>query len=209
MADNKLKCSFCGKSQDQVIKLIAGPGVYICNECVDLCIEILGDENVDMNPPSTRMINNVTQKGSAPSRGDAGPLESVPKEVKAAVIASLDQLIDAYETSQRPSAAEPFHRSKLVLMENQLGLNHLDLLPVLEKLAFIYENRQSWERCADAVTWQCDILSVDDELQEQRKTALVRLAQLHLKAGNFTEAERTLAVLAPLLSSQATEVKET
>ena len=32
-----LKCSFCGKSQKQVKKLIAGPGVYICDECVDLC----------------------------------------------------------------------------------------------------------------------------------------------------------------------------
>jgi ATP-dependent protease Clp, ATPase subunit len=37
-SDNRLKCSFCGKSQDQVKKLIAGPGVYICNECVDCAL---------------------------------------------------------------------------------------------------------------------------------------------------------------------------
>jgi len=39
-----LKCSFCGKSQNQVKKLIAGPGVYVCNECVDLCNEIIDEE---------------------------------------------------------------------------------------------------------------------------------------------------------------------
>jgi ATP-dependent Clp protease ATP-binding subunit ClpX len=41
---DKLHCSFCGKSQDEVNKLIAGPSVYICNECVELCNEILEEE---------------------------------------------------------------------------------------------------------------------------------------------------------------------
>jgi ATP-dependent Clp protease ATP-binding subunit ClpX len=44
-----LKCSFCGKSQDQVRKLIAGPGVYICDECVELCNEILEEELLAAN----------------------------------------------------------------------------------------------------------------------------------------------------------------
>ncbi len=39
-----LKCSFCGKTHHQVVKLIAGPGVYICNECIDLCNQIVEDE---------------------------------------------------------------------------------------------------------------------------------------------------------------------
>ena len=39
-----LKCSFCGKSQKQVRKLIAGPGVYICDECIELCNEIIVEE---------------------------------------------------------------------------------------------------------------------------------------------------------------------
>ena len=42
-----LKCSFCGKSQKQVKKLIAGPGVYICDECIDLCNEIIEEELQD------------------------------------------------------------------------------------------------------------------------------------------------------------------
>lgn len=43
----QLKCSFCGKSQDQVRRLIAGPGVYICDECIELCSEIITDEFED------------------------------------------------------------------------------------------------------------------------------------------------------------------
>ena len=39
-----LKCSFCGKTQKLVKKLIAGPGVYICDECIDLCNEIIEEE---------------------------------------------------------------------------------------------------------------------------------------------------------------------
>ena len=41
----KLNCSFCGKNQSKVKKLIAGPNIYICNECVDLCNDILQEEN--------------------------------------------------------------------------------------------------------------------------------------------------------------------
>ena len=42
--DNRIICcSFCGKAQDEVYRLIAGPGVYICNECVELCSDILED----------------------------------------------------------------------------------------------------------------------------------------------------------------------
>jgi len=42
--DRKMKCSFCGKQQDQVKRLIAGPGVFICDECVELCSEIIEEE---------------------------------------------------------------------------------------------------------------------------------------------------------------------
>jgi ATP-dependent Clp protease ATP-binding subunit ClpX len=51
-----LMCSFCGKSQRQVRRLIAGPGVYICDECVYLCCEILDDERV----PTPQRYNVTT-----------------------------------------------------------------------------------------------------------------------------------------------------
>lgn len=54
-----LKCSFCGKSQDQVKRLIAGPGVYICNECVELCLSILEDENVIGRPAAAKTTDKA------------------------------------------------------------------------------------------------------------------------------------------------------
>ena len=42
---NTLHCTFCGKSQHEVRKLIAGPTVFICDECVELCMDIIGEEN--------------------------------------------------------------------------------------------------------------------------------------------------------------------
>ena len=54
-ADDTLRCSICGKSQNEVKKLIAGPTVYICNECIDICNEIISDdqqaESVASRPP--------------------------------------------------------------------------------------------------------------------------------------------------------------
>ncbi len=52
-----LKCSFCGKNQDQVRKLIAGPGVYICDECIELCNEIIEDELSRSNDDPLRFRN--------------------------------------------------------------------------------------------------------------------------------------------------------
>jgi len=47
---DRVKCSFCGKTQDQVRKLVAGPGVYICNECIELCNEILEEDLYEVQP---------------------------------------------------------------------------------------------------------------------------------------------------------------
>jgi len=63
--DSHLKCSFCGKSQEQVRKLIAGPGVYICDECVDLCNEILDEELFDSG---TTVPQSVPRREQAPER---------------------------------------------------------------------------------------------------------------------------------------------
>ncbi|MDA8037880.1 MAG: hypothetical protein M0Z69_01730 [Actinomycetota bacterium] len=58
-APEALCCSFCTKSQFEVLKLIAGPGVLICNECVDLCNQIISEE--------------LQRKGEAPPTGDGPP----------------------------------------------------------------------------------------------------------------------------------------
>ena len=61
--DELLSCSFCSKNQDEVKKLIAGPGVYICNECVDLCVDILHEEmeKVSTNDPEVNCRPKRTQ----------------------------------------------------------------------------------------------------------------------------------------------------
>lgn len=46
-APESVNCSFCSKRGDQVGKLVSGPGVFICNECVEMCVEIFEHEGVD------------------------------------------------------------------------------------------------------------------------------------------------------------------
>jgi ATP-dependent Clp protease ATP-binding subunit ClpX len=78
--DSHLKCSFCGKSQEQVRKLIAGPGVYICDECVDLCNEILDEELFDSSaavPQSSPRRDQQPEK--RPARSANLSLNQIPK----------------------------------------------------------------------------------------------------------------------------------
>jgi len=78
--DSHLKCSFCGKSQEQVRKLIAGPGVYICDECVDLCNEILDEELFDSN---SSVASPAPRREQMPERRRKSPspiaLNQIPK----------------------------------------------------------------------------------------------------------------------------------
>lgn len=75
--DSRLKCSFCGKTQDQVKKLIAGPEVFICDECVELCNEILDEEFFDRKEKEGDKDKEA--------KSDGIELKSVPKphEIKA------------------------------------------------------------------------------------------------------------------------------
>ena len=83
--DSHLKCSFCGKSQEQVRKLIAGPGVYICDECVELCNEILDDELIDSSPQASQTASG--EEKNPPKRSSKSEKISLsqlpkPKEIK-------------------------------------------------------------------------------------------------------------------------------
>ena len=76
-----LKCSFCGKSQKQVKKLIAGPGVYICDECIDLCNEIIEEElsetselKLDELPKPQRDLRVPGRVRGRPGHGEEGPV---------------------------------------------------------------------------------------------------------------------------------------
>ena len=60
--DNKIRCSFCGKSQENVRRMVAGPGVYICDECIELCLDILDAEELSSKPSVVDEINVPTPK---------------------------------------------------------------------------------------------------------------------------------------------------
>lgn len=83
--DSHLKCSFCGKSQEQVRKLIAGPGVYICDECVDLCNEILDEELFDSSStvpqPSPRREQQPEKRVARAPRLSLNQIPK-PREIK-------------------------------------------------------------------------------------------------------------------------------
>lgn len=89
---HQLKCSFCGKTQDQVKKLIAGPDVYICDECVALCNDIIGEDDGGM------MLDNG---GKLPK----------PKEIKAI----LDDYVIGQENAKKVLSVAVYNHYKRVL----------------------------------------------------------------------------------------------
>jgi ATP-dependent Clp protease ATP-binding subunit ClpX len=98
--DAHLKCSFCGKSQEQVRKLIAGPGVYICDECIDLCNEILDEELVEGSAGGHRHAPDHGRKTAAKKASKPAPtLASIPKPQQ--IKGFLDQQVVGQEEAKK------------------------------------------------------------------------------------------------------------
>ena len=51
------RCSFCGKTEQQVRRIVSGPGIYICDGCVYLCLEVLNEEHIPNEPPKADQIS--------------------------------------------------------------------------------------------------------------------------------------------------------
>jgi ATP-dependent Clp protease ATP-binding subunit ClpX len=72
------RCSFCGKSQTEVKKLIAGPGVFICDECVELCLPIIAEKPKTRSVPDSLLPDNApTERLLKTLAGYNGAFESV------------------------------------------------------------------------------------------------------------------------------------
>lgn len=99
--DTRLKCSFCGKSQDQVKKLIAGPGVYVCDECVDLCNEILDEE----------LFDSSTQQGQ-PKEPSVPLISELPKPAE--IKAYLDQHIIGQDAAKKILSVAVYNHYKRI-----------------------------------------------------------------------------------------------
>jgi len=94
-SNEQLLCSFCGKSQRQVKKLIAGPGVYICDECIDLCNEIIDEE---LAPPGSSGVE----------------LENLPKPRE--IHETLEQYVVGQEAAKRALSVAVYNHYKRVQM---------------------------------------------------------------------------------------------
>jgi len=91
----QLKCSFCGKTQEQVKRLVAGPGVYICDECIELCSEIIGEEFEDASVDIH--------------------MDEIPKPVE--IKNTLDQYVIGQEKAKRAMAVAVYNHYKRVNSE--------------------------------------------------------------------------------------------
>ncbi|MFN9932942.1 MAG: ATP-dependent protease ATP-binding subunit ClpX [Cyanobacteriota bacterium] len=109
--DAHLKCSFCGKSQEQVRKLIAGPGVYICDECIDLCNEILDEELVDHHGPAGRPAQDTGRKAAPRKSSKPAPtLASIPKPQQ--IKSFLDQQVVGQEEAKKVLSVAVYNHYK-------------------------------------------------------------------------------------------------
>ena len=103
--DGKIRCSFCGKTQDQVERLISGPnnGVFICNECVDICAEIIDEEGLG-------------ESESSSAKEDINLLK--PEELKA----FLDDYVIGQDQAKKVLSVAVYNHYKRVLAGGDLGV---------------------------------------------------------------------------------------
>lgn len=110
--DKTVRCSFCGKSQDDVEKLIAGPGVYICDECVDLCVDIVEGAQTQQK--------KITKK--------PGKKLPKPEEIKA----QLDEYVIGQEEAKKVLSVAVYNHYKRIYVQSpdniEIGKSNVLLL---------------------------------------------------------------------------------
>ena len=100
--DENVICSFCGKTQEEVMQLIAGPGVYICDECIDVCYNLLGHDNGFLPEPTK-------QKAKKQSGEEEKPLPT-PTEIKE----KLDEYVIGQDAAKKTLSVAVYNHYKKI-----------------------------------------------------------------------------------------------
>lgn len=100
---NAARCSFCGKQRGEVRKLVAGPNAYICNECIDLCREIVEEELVD----AAKLVDGNAAETNA----------SIPKPHE--IVAALNEYVIGQESAKRALAVAVYNHYKRVRLRDK------------------------------------------------------------------------------------------
>ena len=227
--DNRLKCSFCGKGQDQVKKLIAGPGVYICDECVGLCNEILDEEVISGGTPVppiflTDMAGLMKRRGLSQ---DIASQSSAPDQVHRKhlenSIKPLEKLLEYYENDAREKINEAYpensasdndllvaddqdedlYRALIMMKARLMGGDHPDLVPLLDKLSSIYSKRGFFNYSGNLHEWMLSIIEEKENLLSKDLNVIKKeLLKFYIKDG---QAEKADALVDELLKNEEPE----
>ncbi len=199
--DNRLKCSFCGKSQDQVIKLIAGPGTYICNECVDLCNEIMSEEEEEKSLSGQKQVGSTKvlsafagitsnlQTTRIPLDKRITAADAAAPEYRESAIQSLQSLLENYGYSHADENTETLICSLLMLLELKHGSNSKELLPFITELYRYYVSKGLYKQAIQMAEWQ---LEIEDHSEtpdpEVRLKLLLELIDHMMSVGDSRQA---------------------
>ena len=105
--DNRIRCSFCNKTENQVRKLVAGPaGVYICDECIDVCVDILDEDTGDDFGENDLGINLLK-----------------PKEIKA----FLDEYVIGQDDAKKTLSVAVYNHYKRIIQGKKIRQDDIEL----------------------------------------------------------------------------------